>query len=88
VTSEPNFLHRKAAYIETVRALGRRARNAGFVACLLGVLLLVWARVGSGAPVFVLWIALAVIAVGWGLLVWSVIKRVGYIRSHPFESES
>ena len=35
---------RRAAYAETIRALGRRERGVGFVACLAGAILLIWGR--------------------------------------------
>ena len=84
MSHEADLIARQSAYVDTVRALGRRERNAGFVACLVGVLILIWARFVPGAPAFVLWIAIAVIVLGWGLFVWSVLRRFSYIRSHPF----
>ena len=47
---DSDFNIRKAAYLETIRGLGRRERGIGFVACLLGALLLIWGRVIAGAP--------------------------------------
>jgi hypothetical protein len=37
-------LDRQSAYLEQVRALGRPQRTAGFIACLVGVLVMVLAR--------------------------------------------
>jgi energy-coupling factor transporter transmembrane protein EcfT len=86
VSEEAQRLDRQAAYVDTVRGMAKRERDAGFVACLIGVLLLVWARFVAGAPQIMLWAGLTVIAAGWGLLAWSVFKRVTWVRAHPFES--
>jgi hypothetical protein len=86
VTDEARQLERRCDYIDTVRGLYRRERNAGFVACLLGVLMLVWARFGAGVPSAVLWAGLAVIAVGWALFAYSIFKRLGWVRAHPLDA--
>lgn len=85
MTDEARRLERRCDYIDTVRGLYRRERNAGFVASLLGVLMLVWARFGAGVPSAVLWAGLAVIAVGWALFAYSIFKRLGWVRAHPLD---
>jgi len=57
----------------TVRAI----RNAGFVACLIGVLTMLGGRFVAGVPVWAVWVGLAVIAVGWALLAISSLRRPG-----------
>ena len=82
---DPELLTRKAAYIDTIRTLHRRERQAGFVACLVGVLVLVWGRLGEGAPPWAAWIGLVVIAAGWGLFVYVMVRRSAWVRAHPFD---
>jgi hypothetical protein len=82
---DPELLAKKAAYIDTLRGLYRRERTAGFVACLLGVLALVWARYSPGAPAWALWVSLAVVAGGWLLFVYVIWRRSVWVRAHPFD---
>ena len=82
---DPETLHRRATWIDGVRATARTERKAGFVACLAGALLLLYARFTPGAPAVLLWLALAVIAAGWALFAWSIWRRFAYLRAHPFE---
>jgi uncharacterized membrane protein len=84
VTDEARRLEQQAAYIDTVRRLHRTERNAGFVACLVGALILVWARFRAGAPPAFLWVGLGVIALGWALFAYSIVKRLAWVRAHPF----
>ncbi|HZL00361.1 MAG TPA: hypothetical protein VFC47_10715 [Caulobacteraceae bacterium] len=79
-------LARKSAYIDSVRALYRGTRNAGFVACLLGTLILVGSRYMAGVPGWGVYLGAAVIAVGWALFVVSVFKRAAWVRAHPFDA--
>jgi len=83
---DPDLLARKAAYIDTIRSLYRRERAAGFVACLAGVLVLVWSRTRFDAPPWALWAGLAIIAAGWLLFVYVLVRRGAWVRAHPFES--
>ncbi|HEY5072966.1 MAG TPA: hypothetical protein VII63_13165 [Caulobacteraceae bacterium] len=82
--TEADVLERKAAYIDVVRALHRRTRNLGFVACLAGVLILVFAKFVAGSPPLLLWAGLGVVLLGWGLFAWSVVQRIAWVRAHPF----
>lgn len=86
MTDEARQLERRCDYIDTVRGLYRRERNAGFVASLLGVLMLVWARFSVGVSPAVLWAGLAVIAVGWALFAYSIFKRLAWVRAHPMDA--
>jgi energy-coupling factor transporter transmembrane protein EcfT len=54
----------------------RRTRNAGFVACLIGVLAMLTGRFVAGAPVWLVYVGVSVIVFGWGLLALSIIKRM------------
>jgi hypothetical protein len=78
-------LDRQAAYFEHVRALGRPARFAGFIACALGVAMMVLARYRlDGAP-WVLWLGVAIVALGWGLFIYALARRLTWVRAHPFD---
>ena len=58
---EAEELHRRVAYLDTVRGLHRRERLIGLVGCLVGVVLLVIGRFRPGAPVWLTWAGLAVV---------------------------
>ena len=81
-------LDRQAAYLDQVRALGRPQRFAGFVACALGVAMMVLARYRlDGAP-WLLWPGVAVVAFGWFLFIYALVRRLTWVRAHPFESNA
>ena len=52
---DPVELQQRAAYLDALRAQGRPARFAGFVACLAGVLILVIGRYRLGGATWLLW---------------------------------
>ncbi len=79
---------RKAAYVDTIRSLGRRERGIGFLACLVGALLLIWGRSVQGAPVWAVWAGLVTIGVGWSLFAYVILRRTRYVRAHPFDPQS
>lgn len=79
---------RRAAYADTIRSIGRRERGVGFVACLMGALLLIWGRTVEGAPPLAVGAGLVVIGVGWLLFVYVIIRRASYVRAHPFDLQS
>jgi ABC-type Fe3+-siderophore transport system permease subunit len=79
---------RRAAYADTIRALGRRERGFGFIACLVGALLLIWGRMVSGAPDWAVAAGLVTIAAGWLLFVYVILRRTRYVRAHPFDPQS
>jgi len=49
-------------------------RNAGYVACLIGTLLMVAGRFMAGAPVWLVFVGLSGIVFGWGLLGLSMVR--------------
>ncbi len=51
------------------------ARNAGFIACLVGVLVMVTGRFVAGAPHWLIYVGVGVIALGWVLLGSSMFGR-------------
>lgn len=78
-------LERRSAYFEQVRALGRPQRFAGFIACLVGVVMMVLARFRLGGAPWLLWPGVAIVALGWGFFVYSLARRLYWVRSHPFD---
>ena len=78
-------LARQAAYVDTLRAQGRPARFAGFVACLAGVLVLVIGRFKLGGAPWLLWSGVTIIGVGWALFIYALVRRLTWIRTHPFD---
>ena len=77
----------RAAYLAALRAQDRGTRNAGYVACLLGVLVMMSGRYATGAPAWLVYVGLPVILLGWGLLAYAVFKRAAYARAHPFDPQ-
>jgi len=57
-------------------------RNVGFVACLIGVLVLAAARFAPGVPHDLRWAGLGVIVLGWALFAWSMIRRARMHKSN------
>ena len=82
---DPATLDRQAEYLDAVRALGRRPRALGYIACLVGVLMVAIARFRLGGESWLLWSGVAVIAAGWALFVYAVAARLKYVRAHPFD---
>jgi hypothetical protein len=86
VTSEPLQDHsRHVAYLETLRNLGRPQRTAGLVACLVGVVIMVVARYRFGGAAWLLWPGVGLVALGWGLFIYAIARRLFWIRAHPFD---
>jgi len=86
MTSEPlRDQSREAAYLETLRGLGRPERTAGVIACLVGVVIMVLARYRFGGEPWLLWSGVAICAVGWALFIYAVARRLIWIRAHPFD---
>jgi hypothetical protein len=79
---------RRAAYLATIKGLYRKERVLGFVACLAGVLLLIWGREVPGAPAWAAPTGLLVIGAGWLLFAYVIVRRTRYVRTHPFDPQS
>jgi hypothetical protein len=79
---------RRAAYADTVRGLYRRERGIGFVACLIGAVLLIWGRTVAGAPQWAVIAGLVTIGAGWLLFAYVILRRTRYVRVHPFDPQS
>jgi len=86
VSDDTAQLDRQSAYLDQVRALGRPQRFAGFVACALGVAMMVLAKYRlNGAP-WLLWPGVAIVALGWLLFIYALVRRLVWVRTHPFDS--
>ena len=86
MNDDPAVIARKVAYIDTLRGLHRNKRMAGFVGCLLGVLLMAYGRFRPEAPDWTVWAGLAVIVVSWALFAYVIYARTRYVRAHPFDA--
>jgi hypothetical protein len=85
VNDEAATLERQSVYLDRVRSLGRPQRVAGFIACALGVAMMVLARYRLGGAPWVLWPGVAVVAVGWMLFIYAIVRRLTWVRAHPFD---
>jgi hypothetical protein len=64
------------------RGEGTKAiRNAGFVACLVGVLVMLGGRFAHGAPAWLVSVGVGLIVLGWGLFAWSMVRRAAMARA-------
>jgi hypothetical protein len=84
MSDEAADLARQSAYLDAVRAMGRKARLAGFVLSAAGVFLMVVARYRVDSPPL-LWGGVAIVAAGWGCFIYAVARRVTWVRAHPFD---
>ena len=64
-----------------VRQRHAREQLAGLVACLAGVLALVWGRFGAGAPAAAMVVGLASIGLGWALFAYVIVMRTRHVRA-------
>ena len=62
-------------------SLIRPIRNTGYVACLVGTLVMLLGRFRAGAPVWLVYVGLSIIVVGWGFLVLSMIRAAQDARA-------
>ena len=84
----PSELNRRVAYVRTIRGLYRTERIAGLLGSLIGALLLIWGRMGQGAPAWAVPVAFLVIGAAWSLFAYVIIRRTRYVRAHPFDPQS
>jgi hypothetical protein len=74
--------------VEAVRAHHRGTRNAGFAACLIGVMAMVAGRYMPGVPGWLANAGLGAIVFGWGLFAYALISRVALARSFSSQSDT
>ena len=67
--------------IDAIRAHHRGTRNAGLVACLVGVLVMIAGRYVAGAPIWLVSVGVGVVALGWGLIAFAMWKRLAMARA-------
>ena len=85
---DPSELMQRAAYADRVRAVGAGIRPLGFILCLVGVVVLIWARFqGPGALSPIGLTGLALVTGGWGIFVYVLGARTLYVRRNPFKLE-
>ena len=80
----------KAAYKRELRGVARWQRGVGFGFIGIGALMVLarasgWAIWASEGPDL---FALAILAVGWGFLVWAMLLRTAYHRRRMSETEA
>ena len=79
-------LDRQSAYLEQIRAMGRPQRLAGFVACAVGVAVMLLAKYKLGGAPWLLWLGVAIVALGWLLFIYALVRRLTWVRTHPFDA--
>ncbi|MBV8682111.1 MAG: hypothetical protein JO111_04500 [Caulobacteraceae bacterium] len=77
----------RRAYVASVRAHARGLQTAGFVGCLVGVLLMLSGHYVRGVPHWMVYVGLVIILVGWALFAFAIVRRSAYVRSHPFDPD-
>lgn len=66
--------------VAQVRTAHRGVRNAGLIACLVGVCLMVAGRFMPGAPGWLANAGLGVVIFGWGLFAYAFARRLTLAR--------
>ncbi len=56
-------------------------RNLGYVACLVGALVMIAGRFMPGAPAWLVYVGVSVIVFGWGLFGLSIRQRLAAARA-------
>ncbi len=87
LTDDPVMLEKRVAYIQNIRDMHKGLRLAGYVGCLVGVLMMVLSAFMAGAPHWLRWVGLAVIAPSWLVFIYVMVSRANYVRTHPFDPE-
>ncbi len=87
-TGEAELLAKRAAYIDTLRALYRRERLVGFFLILVGFALVVpswWAPDWSHNLILA---GYGLIAAGWVAYVYVIWRRTAWRRANPFDPKA
>ncbi|MFO1014455.1 MAG: hypothetical protein U1E50_11910 [Caulobacteraceae bacterium] len=88
MTGEAEDLTRRAAYLDTLRRLYSRTKFAGYVLCLVGILVLVWAKFRGPGPLSPIGIAgIVIVTAGWAIFVYVIVQRTRYVRRHPYNPQ-
>jgi len=67
-------------------SLFRTLKNAGFIACLAGVLVMLSGRYVAGAPAWLVYVGVGVIVLGWGLFACAMLQRAADARAANVET--
>lgn len=79
---------RRIAWITSVRGMHRYKRFAGFIGCILGAALLLWARYSpEQAPTWAMPVGFIVIGASWLLFVYVIITRWRWVKANPYRSQ-
>jgi hypothetical protein len=87
LTDDPIVLQKRVAYIQTIRNLHKPLQMAAYAGCLIGVLVMVLSAFMAGAPHWLRWVGLAVVAPSWLVFIYVMVSRANYVRAHPFDPE-
>jgi cell division protein FtsW (lipid II flippase) len=85
---DPTLIQKRIAYVDHMRALHKNKRMAGFIGCLIGVVLMVLGGFMHGAPSWLRWVGLAIVAPSWLLFIYVIVSRTRYVQTHPFDPEA
>jgi hypothetical protein len=77
----------RRAYVAAVRAYARGLQNAGFVGCLVGVMVMLAGHYMRGSPHWLVYAGLVIILFGWALFAFAIMRRSAYVRTHPFDPD-
>jgi hypothetical protein len=87
MTNDPVVLQKRVEYIQSIRNLHKGLQSAGYAGCAVGVLLMVLSAFMAGAPHWLRWAGLAVVAPSWLIFIYVMVSRANYVRAHPFDPE-
>ena len=57
------------------------AKEAGYLACLVGCVLMIAGRYLAGAPHVLIYVGLAIVLFGWALFAWARFQRAAQTRA-------
>jgi hypothetical protein len=76
----------RIAWITKVRGMHRYKRFAGFIGCILGAAVLLWAKYSPDqAPAWAMPVGFAVVGVCWLLFVFVIWDRWRWVRANPYK---
>jgi hypothetical protein len=88
MADDPAVLQMRVAYVQRIREMHKGLRLAGYLGCLIGVLVMMASAFMTGAPHWLRWVGLAVIAPSWLVFIYVMVSRANYVRAHPFDPEA
>jgi uncharacterized membrane protein YidH (DUF202 family) len=85
---EAELLKKKAAYLDTLRALHRRERLVGFFMILAGFLLIMPAYWTWSWPHGAMQVGYGLVSVGWVFFIYVIWRRTAWRRANPFDPKA